>query len=122
MHMKFASQRFDEQVVKILLRQCWSIESSSLWTEQNPAYGQCGVTAIVIQDQFGGEILKTLIDGRWHFYNRIDGKTYDLTIDQFQHLPNYLDLPSNRDEAFADTNQTQYDYLWNRFDRAFNPY
>ncbi|WP_250124842.1 hypothetical protein [Chroococcidiopsis sp. CCMEE 29] len=112
--MGFAIQRFDEQIVKILLKQCWSIGSSSLWTEQNPACGQCSVTVIVIQDQFGGEILKTPVDGRWHFYNRVDGKIYDLTMDQFQSLPDYLDLPSSREEAFADTNQAQYAYLYKR--------
>jgi hypothetical protein len=118
MPMGFAIQRFDEKIVKALLRQCWSRESSSLWTEQNPACGQCGVTAIVIQEQFGGEILKTPVDGRWHFYNRIDDKIHDLTIEQFQSLPDYLDCPSSREEAFADTNQAQYNYLSKQFGRS----
>jgi len=94
--------------------------SSSLWTEQNRACGQCSVTAIVIQDQFSGEILKTPVDGRWRFYNRVDGKIYDLTMDQFQSLPDYLDLPSSREEAFADTNQAQYAYLYKRFDQVLS--
>jgi len=92
-------KKFDEQLVKQALEQCWSKQSSSLWTENNPASGQCGVTALVIQEQFGGDILKTDVDGQWHFYNIIDGIGYDLTIDQFDKPPNYIDIPSNREEA-----------------------
>jgi len=47
-------------------------EPSSLWTAENPARGQCGVTTLVIQKNcFGGKILKTT-DGA-SFYNEIDG-------------------------------------------------
>jgi hypothetical protein len=113
--MQSKSQKFDEQTIKAILKRCWSRESSSLWTKQNPACGQCSVTALVIQDQFGGRILKTPMEERWHFYNQIDGKRYDLTIEQFAVLPNYYDLPSNREEAFADTNQNQYGYLSSKF-------
>ncbi|NJN56837.1 MAG: hypothetical protein HC879_04750 [Leptolyngbyaceae cyanobacterium SL_5_9] len=113
--MQSKSQKFDEQTIKAILKRCWSRESSSLWTKQNPACGQCGVTALVIQDQFGGGILKTPTEGGWHFYNQIDGERYDLTIEQFTVLPNYMDLPSNREEAFANTNQNQYSYLSSKF-------
>ena len=107
-------QRFDKQNVKNLLKRCWSRESSSLWAERNPACGQCGVTALVIQDCFGGDILKTPVDGQWHFYNLIDGERYNFTTAQFQVIPNYLDLPSSREEAFAGPNLNQYTYLSRR--------
>ena len=45
------------------LRRSWSIETSSHWTHDNPASGQCGVTALVVHDKFGGEILKTDVNG-----------------------------------------------------------
>lgn len=91
--------------------QSWSIQSSSKWSGDNPAKGQCGVTALVINDIFGGEILKTMLPDGWHFYNRIDGKRYDLTKSQFCEGINYQDILSNREEAFSDTNQNQYNYL-----------
>jgi hypothetical protein len=112
---KTQSKKFNDQLVKQALVKCWSKQSSSLWTENNPARGQCGVTAIVIQEQFGGEILKTNIDGQWHFYNVIDGVKYDLTVDQFDEPPTYSDIPSNREEAFADTNKEQHTYLSSKF-------
>jgi len=49
------------------LRRSWSPETSSGWTRDNPASGQCGVTALVVHDKFGGEILKTDVNGRLAF-------------------------------------------------------
>ncbi len=40
-----------------VLFKAWSIESSSQWTIKNPTKGQCGVTALIVNDYFGGEIL-----------------------------------------------------------------
>jgi len=76
--------------------------------------GQCGVTALVINDLYGGEILKTELKEGWHFYNEINEKRYDFTESQFPSSIEYMDVPSNREEAFADTNDKQYNYLKQR--------
>ena len=93
----------------------WSLNSSSKWKQNNPALGQCGVTALVAQDCLGGEIIKTWVVKPeiklWHYYNLIDGKSVDFTISQFDEPINYDDLPSNREEAFQDTNTQQYKHL-----------
>ncbi|MEH7462432.1 hypothetical protein V7166_10235 [Bacillus thuringiensis] len=94
-----------------VLFQSWSKETSSKWTLDNPAQGQCGVTALVVHDFFGGEIMKTKAPEGWHFYNRINGKRYDFTTSPFLEEITYMDVPSNREEAFADTNEMQYDAL-----------
>ncbi|MEN1937474.1 hypothetical protein AAIE21_18265 [Paenibacillus sp. 102] len=96
-----------EQIHKILLKS-WSLDTSSKWTIENPAKGQCGVTALVIHDFLGGEIKKTQVGEDWHFYNVINGKRYDFTATQFFEEIAYMDIPSNREEAFADTNERQY--------------
>lgn len=111
-------RKMDERAVRQMLTLCWSRSSSSLWSEDNPARGQCGVTALVVQDRFGGELLKTPVDGRWHFYNRVGGVRYDFTAEQFRTLPEYLDLAAGREEAFADTDEGQYSYLSRTFDEA----
>lgn len=90
------------------LFRAWSIETSSLWAPDNPARGQCGVTSLVVQDLFGGEILKTRTPEGMHFYNRVNGARIDLTQSQFKVLPVYQDRPATRDEAFADTSLSQY--------------
>jgi hypothetical protein len=69
------------------------------------------VTALVVNDLFNGDILKTPTPGGWHFYNQINGKRYDLTESQFAEPIHYMDVPSNRKEAFQDTNKKQYNYL-----------
>lgn len=92
----------------------WSIESSSKWSIVNPAMGQCGVTSLVVNDLLGGEILKTKLPDGWHFYNFINGNRYDFTASQFNELIHYMDISSNREEAFSDTNEKQYTYLKQR--------
>jgi hypothetical protein len=96
------------------LRAAWSTATSRKCRPDNPAAGQCSVTALVIQDELGGEILKTDVDGAWHFYNRIDGRRIDFTMSQFDSPIGYDDLPSSRQEALADTSIKQYELLLTR--------
>ena len=96
------------------LRDSWSTATSRQWRSDNPAAGQCSVTALVVQDELGGEILKTDVNGGWHFYNRIDGRRVDFTMSQFDTPIGYDDLPSTRQEAFDDTSAAQYESLLGR--------
>jgi len=89
----------------------WSIESSTLWKQHNPAAGQCGVTTLVANDFLGGDIVKTRFRDIWHFYNIIEGDRMDFTKSQFSAPLEYSNIASNRDEAFSDTNASQYAYL-----------
>jgi hypothetical protein len=93
------------------LRRAWSVETGRHWQHDNPASGQCGVTALVVHDRFGGEILKTDVNGAWHFYNRIDDRRVDFTMSQFDSPISYDDVASNRDEALGDCSQQQYELL-----------
>ena len=99
-----------EEIKEALLKS-WSLQSSSKWSEDNQANGQCGVTALVVNDLLGGEIRKTNLLDSWHFYNFIQNIRYDFTASQFQKEILYDDVPSNRAEAFVDTNNEQYNYL-----------
>jgi hypothetical protein len=67
-----------ERLLEILFK-AWSEKSSTKYSPDNPALGQCGVTALVVNDLLGGEILKTPLSEGWHFYNRINGQVYDFT-------------------------------------------
>ncbi len=40
------------------LSKSWSVESSKKWSRDNPSAGQCGVTALVVNDLLGDEIKK----------------------------------------------------------------
>lgn len=96
------------------LLSAWSIETGGKWRSDTPACGQCSVTALVAQDLLGGEILKTQVEGHWHFYNCIGGRRLDLTESQFGQPLDYQDVPSNRSEALEDTSVAQYELLKGR--------
>ena len=110
------------------LDRSWSAETSVCFSPSAyPSYGQCAQTAIVIQETFGGEILRTT---GWHgtgnhFYNRIAGERVDLTADQFT-MPNYSydlkyeDCPSNATEAANECLPGQVDALRRAFLEALN--
>jgi hypothetical protein len=46
--------------------------------------GQCAVTALVVQDAYGGRLLRGEVEGRSHYWNLLqNGRSVDLTRDQF---------------------------------------
>jgi hypothetical protein len=68
------------------LRASWSRETSvePAWTTARASEGQCAVTALVVQDYFGGSLIRCDIDGTSHYWNHLeDGREIDLTRDQF---------------------------------------
>ena len=99
---------FDHDRVLATLRRCWSAATGGQWQAANPARGQCNVTALLVADIFGGDILKTPLPAGDHFYNRIEGRRVDLTDSQFDSPIAYLDLPTDRHEALAGTTAARY--------------
>lgn len=69
------------------LRASWEPKTSSkasTWKARNPAWGQCAVTALVVQDFCGGDLVRGIADGESHYWNRLpDGTEADLTRHQF---------------------------------------
>jgi hypothetical protein len=65
-------------------------DSREEWTPQNPARDQCGMTALVVQDILGGDLVigDVHVGGvrvGHHYWNRLpDGSDVDLTADQFR--------------------------------------
>lgn len=54
------------------------------WPNGNIAKGQCFVTAVAIQETFGGEVYELHItEEEIHYYNIIDGEIVDLSSEQF---------------------------------------
>ena len=112
------SHRFNEASVRKALESAWSLESAVQWTPENPANGQCNVTAAVIHEIFGGEILRTRYPEFWHYYNRINGQRVDLTDSQFTRPGARVQAPDRYDDDFSDRQsamngipQSEYDAL-----------
>ncbi|MFV0306550.1 MAG: hypothetical protein ACK5OX_02265 [Desertimonas sp.] len=82
----------DVETLASALRRSWQRDTSDapdLWTTENPARGQCAVTAKVVQDYLGGTLViaTVLRDGEpveKHCWNVLPGGQHlDLTADQF---------------------------------------
>jgi len=80
--------------VEDAIRASWSAASCdpvdlAEWTPDMPARGQCGVTALVVQELLGGQLLLAEVrhaDGSRqgvHYWNRLEGVEIDLTREQF---------------------------------------
>ena len=61
------------------------------WYPTNPTAGHCAITAILIQEILGGEVCKTKVNRRSHYFNVLDDHTIvDATAEQFKYnKPNY---------------------------------
>ena len=58
--------------------------------ENDPTYGQCAISAMLVYDMFGGTIHRIRVSGGGtHYFNQINGHYIDLTKDQFD----LYDLP-----------------------------
>lgn len=81
--------------IENVIRASWSEQTCDPvdlpeWSRENPSRGQCAVTALVVQDLLGGELLVAEVrngDGSRqgvHYWNRLDGGIeIDLTRVQF---------------------------------------
>jgi hypothetical protein len=110
--------KFDRDEVQSALRKSWSLATASQWTEKNPAAGQCNVTALLVHELFGGELLKTPLPAGDHFYNWIEGRRYDFTESQFGQPITYADLPTSRAEAEGGATSTELAALRAAFRRT----
>lgn len=90
----------------------WSAATvSAAFDAGRPAKNQCSVTALAVQTIFGGDIVKMLTVGGTHFYNRVDGVYWDLTVEQFDAPIPFANLASNREEALADSSRQKLTVL-----------
>jgi hypothetical protein len=79
------ARRLDELARR--LEDSWTRETSAdpaHWSTENSSYGQCAVTALIVQDHFGGELLRARVNGVSHYWNRLPlGLEVDFTRKQF---------------------------------------
>ena len=78
------------------LQKAWCKETAhpayqEKWSEDNPAIGQCAVTALIVQEKLGGDIMACKVGRSSHFVNVIDGAIVDLTLSQFGENAKYVD-------------------------------
>jgi hypothetical protein len=75
------------KVLEKIVRMAWSKETcypdlQDEWGDRNPALGQCAVTALIVQDYFGVDLL--YCKHHKHYWNKLsDGSEVDFTYSQF---------------------------------------
>lgn len=68
------------------IEKAWCRETSATpgqWSNENPAAGQCAVTALIVQDLYGGTLMRGIVNGESHYWNRVGHFELDLTASQF---------------------------------------
>jgi hypothetical protein len=112
---KNRSITFDEERVRSALSNSWSPQTAIQWRPDIPALGQCNVTALLVNELFGGRILKTRQRDSVHYYNEIDGRRYDFTDSQFDSRIEYDDEQSSRAEVERGVSRDEMNTLRNAF-------
>lgn len=108
---------YDLDTATNTLSASWSADTAygpSSWSQDNPARGQCIVSCLVIQDYFGGDLVRYSVKGEGinetHYVNKLpNGSLLDTTASQytydvvFQPKPIELDgFSSIREKRLAD--------------------
>lgn len=78
------------------LKSAWCIETAhpsyrDKWNKENPSAGQCAVTALIVQEHFGGKICSCKVGKFSHYINIINDEIVDLTSEQFKN-PEYKSI------------------------------
>lgn len=100
-----------------LLTECWSCETCvpnlrNNWSNDIPTLGQCAITALIVNDFFGGKIMRCMSSSGSHYYNLINDEIVDLTVNQFLGtLPLYDGGEERTREYLLSNDDTKERYL-----------
>lgn len=88
------------------LQLAWCAETAAgEWSPDCPSMNQCAVTALVVQERFGGKLLRCPMEGGGsHYWNCLpDGNWVDLTAEQFLYVGMYPDqsAPEGRTREYV---------------------
>ena len=77
----------DLPMIRETLEKIWSKKTAykpSLKTGlQTKSRGQCYVTALLLRDIMGAEVVRAKVNEETHYWNRFSGYEFDLTSDQY---------------------------------------
>ena len=110
------------------LSKAWCMETAAAqtvkWEAAPTVVGQCAVTALLVQDECGGEILRADVLGHGHYWNLIPAVgEIDLTREQFGaavDIPRGVIVPRSRllegERAIAACTSQRYMLLKQRYE------
>ena len=106
--------------IKDTLLECYSKDlcypkMQCSWNNDNKYFGMSLITALIVNDYFGGDICKIYVAGISHYYNLIDSEIIDLTSKQFNLDIDYKNYEIiNREKILTDDTKYRYNILKKR--------
>ncbi len=112
----------------VALAQSWGKDTAyrkdaENWTPDNPALGQCAITALLFNELYGGSIYSGIADnGVVHYWNRKNGIKRDFTKQQFKDRLKFKKIKKwDREELLSTGNvRERYTILRERVLKALN--
>ena len=106
------------------LESSWDRETSSdpdAWDDSNQAWGQCAVTALVVQWYLGGQLCRAEVGAGSHYWNWLKSGPVDLTRRQFTAYEPGPEETAARDYvlSFPETRR-RYELLLSRVETALS--
>lgn len=83
------------------------------WSPSNPTRGHCAIAAMLVYEYFGGDIFKgySSLKEEWHYWNVIDGVTYDFTREQYKEDNiSFQNIQCTTFEVLIENNDTRQRY------------
>ena len=108
------------ETIKDILLECYSKDLcyskvQGEWDVNNKCFGMCAITALIINDYFGGDICKIYVDGISHYFNLIEDNIIDLTSSQFNCNIDYKNYRIvDREKILTDDTKHRYNILKER--------
>ena len=113
---------------KKALKKSWSQDTAyhkdaPNWTPDNPALGQCAISALLFNHFFGGKIYSGVSkSGVFHYWNKKWGIKIDLTKSQFSEKLDFKNVSLWMPEDLLSTGNVseRYSLLKSRFDYNYS--
>lgn len=93
---------------------CAETSSARNWSADEPHRGHSDVVALIVQYAYGGVIECGQTDGVYHYWNRIDGYTVDLSGVPHDADSNFVYCPNGATNGLRHVAQERFDILFDR--------
>jgi len=93
---------------------CAETSSARDWSADAPHRGHSDVVALIVQYAYGGTIECGRTDGVYHYWNRIDGYTIDLSGTPHDADAEFVYCPNGATNGLRHVAQERFDILFDR--------
>jgi hypothetical protein len=98
-------------LIEDALKEVWCKETCAdpdNWTKENPAYGQCAVTSMLVYNLLDAKIMRVVLpNGSSHYFNLLNDTIIDYTAKQFDYVIDYTDAETRSCEYLLNNEDTK---------------